>query len=456
MSGFNKPIPFQLLITRQNGTDILVVPCECGWTLPQVLIDPHRRFAEQLTGKIKSIWGIETYCLSAARLPSGRENGRVRLAMMELVSRTEVFPRGTCWVPRAGLKTQLNGLSELPIQTLLEAGDSESKGPFSRPGWMRELCRWVETRLEPLGLQLSGGFRQLTAGDSFSLVRFETQGASVWFKATGHPNKHELPLTAFLSAHFPACVPRVLAIHHDWNGWLSLEVAGPSLSEAPDLWAWEEAAKSLAELQIASIGKVEALLGAQARDQRLSQLVCLVDPFLARMHELMLRQEKRPPSTLGATELGTLGGALKNAFESLESFHLEDTIGHSDLNPNNVFLGKEGCVFLDWADGCIGSPLLTFEYLRQFLAREGAVAAFDRLANAYLRPWASLYSRDELRRALTVAPLIAIFAYAVATDAWHSVDSAVQPEVAAYLRSLVRHMYRESIRLKEGGAACVA
>lgn len=314
---------------------------------------------------------------------------------------------------------------------------------------MCELRSWVETRLEPLGLQLSCRFRQLNAGESFSLIRFETQREAVWFKATGNPNKHELPLTVFLSGHFPGRVPKVLATHHDWNGWLSFEVAGPSLSEASGLWEWEETARTLAELQIASIGKMDALLGAQARDQRLPKLVCLVDPFVARMNELMLQQEKRSPSPLDATRLGMLGASLKNACESLESFHLEDTIGHSDLNPNNVLVGKEGCVFLDWAEGCIGNPLLTFEYLRQFLARSGAKIASDRLANAYLRPWASLYSREKLRRALTVAPLIAIFAYAVATDAWRSADSAVQPAVAAYLRSLVRHMYRECIRLNE-------
>jgi hypothetical protein len=452
----SEPIPFQLLITRHNAADILAVASGHEWTLPEVSIHPQRRFAEQLTGQIKNIWGIDTYCLSMPALPVGCESGQVRHAIMELADGTDLLPPGACWMPRAGMSAQRNGLSEPLLHSLSETGDAESKGPFSKPGWMSKLRSWAETRLEPLGLQLSCRFRQLNAGESFSLIRFETQREAVWFKATGGPNKHELPLTAFLSSHFPGCVPTVLAIHHDWNGWLSLEVAGQSLGEATGLWAWEETAKALAELQIASIGKTDALLGAQARDHRLPKLVCLVDPFLARMEELMLRQEKPSPSPLGAVELGMLGVSLKNACESLASFRLENTINHSDLNPNNVLIAKQGCVFLDWAEGCIGNPLLTFEYLRQFLGRSGTHAgtALDRLANAYLRPWASLYSREELRRALTVAPLIAIFAYAVATDVWRSADPAVQPAVAGCLRSLVRRMYRESIALEQGSAAC--
>jgi hypothetical protein len=80
----------------------------------------------------------------------------------------------------------------------------------------------------------------------------------------------------------------------------------------------------------------------------------------------------------------------------------------------------------------------------------------NRLTNAYLRPWATFYSRQKLARALTVTPLIAVFAYAVATDAWRSVEPAVEPGVAAYYRSLTRRMHRESIRIEQERVACAS
>ena len=461
MNGLTQPVTFQLVVTRHNAAEIFAVSSGQGWALPEVSIDPRRRFAEQLTQKIKSNWGIDTYCLSISGSPAARGAAQVRRAAMETASSCDVLAPSTRWFSRTRARLETNGLSEQLIQSLreYEEGDTEMRGPFSKPGWMGKLRRWIEIQLDPLGLQLSSGFRQLNASDSFSLIRFETERAAVWFKATGSPKKHELPVTTFLASHFPRYVPTMLAIHHDWNGWLSSEVRGPSLAESGELWAWEQTARALADLQIASIGKVDALLGAQARDQRLPRLASLIDPFVVRMKELMLTQEKQSPAPLTATELDLLGASLREACQFLEGCHVEDTIGHSDLNPDNVLIEKEGCVFLDWAEGCVGNPLLTFEYLRQFLTRSGAgapAAASDRLTNAYLRPWASLYSLKELRRALEFTPLLAVFAYAVAADAWCSVDPGGQPIVAAYLRSLTRRMFREALRLAERSEPCLA
>ena len=85
------------------------------------------------------------------------------------------------------------------------------------------------------------------------------------------------------------------------------------------------------------------------------------------------------------------------------------------------------------------NPLITFEYLREHM--DGAAPSrnqqpIERLTAAYVRPWMSFYSPDDLRRALAVSPLIAVFVYAIASDAWRAPDSIPNPALAGYFRSL--------------------
>lgn len=82
-------------------------------------------------------------------------------------------------------------------------------------------------------------------------------------------------------------------------------------------------------------------------------------------------------------------------------------------------------------------------------------AGGEGLAAAYLRPWKGLYSSSDLRRALALAPLIAIFAYAVAADSWRTVDPVSDPKLAGYFRSLARRMYREAIEAAERSELCL-
>jgi Ser/Thr protein kinase RdoA (MazF antagonist) len=148
---------------------------------------------------------------------------------------------------------------------------------------------------------------------------------------------------------------------------------------------------------------------------------------------------------------------LADACELLESFHLPDTLGHVDFNPGNILVSADSCIFLDWAEGCVSNPFLTFEYLRQHIERSSlqGPAAGAQITAAYLRPWQAFFSPEELRRAMAVAPLIAVFAYAVACDRWRSPETLRDGAAAGYLRSLTRRMYRESIQVAERSAPCL-
>ena len=452
---------YRLIVTRRNASEILLLPEGAGWALPQVEIRPEQRVAEQLASGVSRGWGLEAYCLFIPCLGTSGRNGDANYGVMESVRHDDKAPAGTYWMPPS-VATGCGGVREPgaireSLEELASFATGETPGPFARPGWLRKLFEWAQEQVGPLGLRLTGGFRQLNASPTFSLMRLETDDGALWFKATGEPNTHELPVSLFLARLFPGHVPRILGVHPAWNGWLTVEVSGTELDQTSDCASWERAAEQLAELQIASIGKGEELLEAGCKDLRIRRLVERIDPFLARTAEFMAAQEKPSPAPLGASELASLREALEEACKLLGSFGLPDTLGHIDFNPGNILVSQDRCVFLDWAEGCVTNPLITFEYLRQHLER-GTLReprAVERVTFAYLRPWTAFYSPHDLRRALTLSPLVAVFAYAVAGDSWRAPDTIHNPTLAGYFRSLTRRMYREAVQAAEKSELCL-
>jgi hypothetical protein len=223
------------------------------------------------------------------------------------------------------------------------------------------------------------------------------------------------------------------------------------------MMAWEQAAETVAELQMTSIGKTDELLKARLKDLRISKLAKQIDPFLLRMRELMAAQEKPTPAPLVESELQTLAEGLQEACALHESLSLPDTVGHIDFNPGNILVSRDHCLFLDWAEGCVTNPLVTFEFLAEHGSRSNSktAATRKRLVSAYLRPWTRRYSPEVLRRGLALSPLIAIFVYAVSGDTWRSPDLDKDSILAGYFRSLTRRMYREAIHAAIGSELCL-
>jgi hypothetical protein len=452
---------YKLIVTRRGASEILLAPSGPDWTLPRIDIREHQRVAEQLNSETSRKWGLQTCCLLVRSSRSTDRTAGTKYAVMEAVLQNGEAPTGTYWMPRdvaagRGVTGEAGAIRE-SLEELDSYAKSEKSGPFARPGWLRELFRWVQEHVAPLGLRLTGGFRQLNASPTFSLMRLETNDGALWFKATGEPNCHELPVSVLLARLFPKHVPRILGVHPAWNGWLSAEAPGTALDETSKFSDWEQAVRELAEVQIASIGRTAELLEGKCKDLRLPELVNRIDPFLARMAEFMSAQVKRAPEPLVDSELASLQEGLADACALLRSLGLPDTLGHIDCNPGNILVSPERCVFLDWAEGCVSNPVITFEYLREHFRRSGIQepSAVERLTAAYVRPWTAFFSPEGLRRALAVSPLIAAFVYAMASDAWREPDSILNQELAGYFRSLARRMYREAIRAAVGSELCL-
>jgi hypothetical protein len=454
---------YRVIVLSPNGKDILVVPDGNQSALPSVKVPRWQRVAENLTEAVKTDWGEEVVCLFELDDLAGTGDDGIRYQAAERW-RTVAVPKVlTRWIPVEGLSkdSPISADDYLAIQRSRVqcngSGKTSPVGPFAALGWFKELRTWIEGVLEPLGFNLNGNFRQLNASPTFSLIRFETDGPALWFKAAGEPNQREFPITCVLSRLFPGHVPGVVATRPDWNAWLMREAVGSLLSEVQGEALWEKAAAALAQLQIDSIGHGARILGAGARDVGVTALSKMVGPFVETMARLMERQTKIPPEPLSRTQLRVVGDRIQTALEALEALGIPETLGHLDLNPGNIIVSPERCVFLDWAEAYIGSPFFTFQYLLEHLRPTVGVdsALETKLVSTYRSRWEAVASRTAIEDALSLTPLLAIFAYAAGSELWRDEERMQDPVSAGYLRSLARRMHREASFLSERRTVCL-
>ncbi len=444
---------YRLLLLRTNGSELLVVGEQPAFTLPCVEVPKWERVAENMIAAVRRRYGLSAFCLFSPHVSAAARAGEQPLyQVMATGEDCDATSDETHWLRVHSLpdRSFADGQDFVAITDMLrqiaEFQSGEAIGPFGRPGWIEELSSWVQQEIEPYGLRLNGEFRQLNASPTFALLRLETNRTAVWFKAVGEPNLREFPISVALSKLFPGFVPTVIATHPAWNGWLTTEFPGSTLDEVPDACAWERAAQTLAQLQIASVGKTDQLLDAGCRDVRAASLLALVDPFLEVISQLMEQQQKTPPPVLARNELGTLGRQIKEALSDLAELNIPDTLGHLDFNPGNILCSADQCVFLDWAEAYVGNPFLTSEYLRVHSdrIRQGdKQTQSEAVTYCYRDIWASVLSPRVIADGQRLARLLAVFSYAVGTEQWREPKS-VSTQMAAYFRSLTRLMQRES------------
>lgn len=458
---------YRVVVPRHDGTEILLVPFEDRFVLPSVEVSRWQRVAEGLTVAMKSAWRYELTCLFTPELSvPPRQSNDIYYEVAECCDRAQKHDDTlTRWVPFT-LLSQDSFVNPADFEAIRQSlaqwhayAHGPAPGPFAKPGWFRELCLWVDEVIGPMGLRLNGSFCQLNASPSFSLIRLETNGSAIWFKAVGEPNIREFSITCALAQSFPNHIAPVLATRPDWNGWLTVEIDGTSLQQSPNEEPWKTAATALANLQIASINQnsqYSRWLNRGARDLRTATLLRMLDPFLDVMAQLMEEQSKVPPRALARQELLVLGEHVKDALFWLGELGIPDTLGHLDLNPGNIIVSPDGCKFLDWAEAYVGHPFFSLEYLLEHFRRSvGSDPALDaQLLAAYARPWRALFPSDAVARALAVSPILAVAAYAAGNDVWSDREKLLQPGAAGYLRSLTRRLKRESDRRSAREASC--
>ena len=453
---------WRAIVFGRGGTDVLLKLTEAGLVFPCVEIPRWERLAENLTSALKQDWGCDAVCLFTADVSSqdGNANGH-HYEVMECWHDQHIA--GADWKSVLSL-TEDSFQDESDFRALtkclhdLDAYEHDPSSPFAQKGWITRVRAWVADMVRPFEFKLGSSIRQCNASPSFSLIRFGTNGPAVWFKAVGEPNLREFPITLKLAELLPEFAPEILGTKTEWNAWLSREAKGTNLGETRDISFWKKAATHLARLQIESISRSDSILNSGAHDLRADKLLKSIDPFFDLVARLMEEQPKVPPATLGREELRLLKLRVEDSLTLLEDLRIPNTLGHLDLNPWNIIVSVNGCVFLDWAEAYVGLPFFSFEYLLQHFRRNaGADAApQSELVNAYRAPWRQLLPDDVTNETLTLTPLAAVFAYAAGTGVWKDAERLRDPRVGAYFRSLARRMNQEAIQFVEQRSPCLS
>lgn len=454
---------YRVIVLQKNGTDILLASIANGFSLPEVRLPRWQRVAENLTAAMRDSWGEEVVCLFIPTIGSspGMEMA-VRYQVAEHRRSIAKSDTPTHWMPILALSRHsfADPNDYRAIQWALAEHDAyagdRSLGPFGSLGWFRELIEWTKEVMAPKGLCLNGNIRQLNASPCFSLIRLETTDTAIWFKAVSEPSLREFPITLTLAELFPAYMPAILATRPAWNGWLSAEADGISLGETQELRFWEAAGTALAELQVKSISAPQRLLDLGAHDLRADTLSELVHPFLDVMGRLMDEQSEIPPPVVSRRELASVEESIQVALGLVRESGIADTLGHLDLNPGNIVVSRDRCVFLDWAEAFVGHPFFSLRYLLEHFRREVGVdrALEERLIASYAAEWRLLVSPADLTMACALSPLLAVFAYAAGSGAWRDEQRLQDSRTAGYLRGLTRRMNREARRLSDRRPQC--
>lgn len=461
-----RPVPrdlYRILLLQKNGSELLISGERPPFTLPCVEIPRWERVAENVIAAVRKRYGISAMCLFTPELSATTTDDEPPLyQVMETREARTAAPDETSWLRVNAFldesfadRQDSVAIADM-LRQIAEFQRGETNGPFGRPGWIEELSSWLQREIEQYGLRLSGEFRQLNGSTTFALLRLETNGQAVWFKAVGEPNLREFPISVTLSRLFPGFVPTVIATHPAWHGWLTAEFPSSTLDEVSDACVWQRAARTMAELQVASVEKTDQLLEAGCKDLRVTSLLTLVDPFLEVTSRLMEQQQKTPPPVIERDELRTLGMQIKEALSAWAQLDIPDTLGHLDFNPGNILCSANQCVFLDWAEAYVGPPFLTLEYLREHLVRlrrEDINLGAD-VVKPYETTWRRIVSPEAVSTALDLAPVLAVFAYAAGTEAWRDSAKLREPRIAGYLRSLTRRMHGEMLRLQDRRQLC--
>jgi hypothetical protein len=437
-------------LVSRDGEQILLVKESENWSLPRIEIPTQERIAANMNRVIQRDFGIPVISLypvvpANSDLPVGNPYHAVAA-----LSATGNSRPGNEWkfmssLPEQSSSRRLDFSAIRAFQDGLKRGEIERKtGPFLRPDWFTDVTRWIADELRPHGLRLTGSFEQFNADSIFSLIRFETNGAAVWFKAVGADNSREFPITLALAKLCPAQLPKILASKSEWRAWLAADASGVCLRATCAAHLWEDAAASLAQLQILSMSTSGAMCSAGARDLAPTALRLLVESFFSCVASSQAIRPQSSVPTLVNEELEHIKSAVQNSLLHLEALDLPDSIGHMDLNPGNIFSTDRGCVFLDWAESYVGNPFFSFEYLLQHFrqAVSPEVLEEDRFREAYFAPWQAVVSSEAMETAMSFVPLAALFAYAATLWSASIRYEAENISVTRYLASLIRKMGR--------------
>lgn len=288
-------------------------------------------------------------------------------------------------------------------------------GLWTSTAFHEQVRGWVQDRAAAHGLELTGEWAQPHARAWSSALRFETTGGRIWLKVNGVGTRHEPGLLRLLSVRVPGLVPDLLAVDLA-RGWSLTRDGGPMLREcfSPELgWGpWEGLVARYAEAQLTMATEREAVLATGVREVSPRTV-----PLLARSVLEDLASSSPEQGGLAAEDARRLDAALPRLDSwcaELGSSGIPSSVQHDDLHSGNVCWSDSVATarIIDWGDTSWGFPLGTMLATMNSLAFHAGMYVEGRpvdapevlrVRDAYLEPFTSYASQDELVHLVDVA-----------------------------------------------------
>jgi hypothetical protein len=314
--------------------------------------------------------------------------------------------------------------------------------PWRAAGWPERAEAWIGEQLGAHGLEPGGPVEEVKIRPWSAVLRAPARGGDVYFKANLPTLANEPELTRALHRICPEHVLDVLA-DDPGEGWMLQRDGGPALGSVLNgsdaLPRLERMLGVYAAVQVDTVEHVDALIGAGAPDRRLSELRRLFERLAGGEH----------------AELLDLAGRVGELAAELDAFGLPAAIDHSDLHAGNVLAPGGRLVIYDWHEAAVTHPFFSMVVAARSMEANHAVepggAAYRRLCDAYLEPWAGYGSSGELRAALDLALRLGPLTRALAWDrVLRGLPAGAAGEWAGSLRAWLDDLRAELERLHPG------
>jgi aminoglycoside phosphotransferase len=437
-------VQHRLLIRHPLQPTILVVDDHGDVRLPVFTSDDHHTAeVDYINAAVHKQFGLLTTVLQSLYHSARRGDVVVRVHELETHGSSALSSHLLRWCGHAELLSLPDVEDQAAITTWW--GDKPGVGAvvdgreWTRPGWFKEVCGWIERALRDAGLGTVRDIIQLRSWSTSCVLCVHASSGNYYFKAVAESLRRECAVTRYLAHHFPEAVPHVITTASA-RRWL-LMAAGPGrkLEEVADMVLWERAVVQYARLQVACVPRVRELAALGCLWRNLETLAEAIEPLSTDIAVL------RPgePDGLSAAEierLQTCVPLLQGYCAQLAASRMPYTLEHGDLWPGNFLVDQDTCVIIDWEDVAIAHPFFSLAPLRVGLSQSqlAAPACLDRLEHAYLAAYAELAPPERLRTALHMAAPLSFIDMAIRYR--QQPPSVVQ--LHPWMRDLVPHTLR--------------
>lgn len=420
---------YQVLLPHPLEPRLLMMHVHGGWRLPEwddATERPHHDVAH-VARAVLARFGMETAvlrCVSESRDPVTGRCTRV----YELDNRSpphDTVPSST-WIGRSELNDA--GVADPEARELIAAWFSRNSdeaplrgAAWSHRGWYVEALAWAVGRLTEMGAVATGAPEQLRTWERSFVMRLSTGDGAFLFRATSPASRHEAPLVAWLTSHYPDTMPGLVAVDEARGWFLQREVDGGAvpLSEVRQEEEWGRAVRRFAGIQRDMAACTAELRALGCPDRGLDVLVGRI-PRVCADTDAMLLGADHGLTRREIEAVGALPPLLLSLCDELDGCGLPATLEHGALRAAGIASTLNGPVFLDWADSSISHPFFS---LSQFLAdAAGLLPAPSRetrrlIRDSYLVPWREHAAPDTLDRAFEIARVLAPVHHAAAVHA---------------------------------------